>query len=119
MPLFETLLNICAKQVEATLIPQYAMRTAKDTRIVIDGVVLDEHGLPFAYWEAKDTDDDLSQAVQQKRDAGYPIDNIVFQTPERGALTPERTGRIRPRYIRACEPYCLAPNTYFHILPPR
>ena len=83
---FETLLNICAKQVEATLIPQYAMRTAKDTRIVIDGVVLDEHGLPFAYWEAKDTDDDLSQAVQQKRDAGYPLDNILFQTPDRGLL---------------------------------
>ena len=83
---FETLLTICAKQVEATLIPQYAMQTASDDRIVIDGAVLNEIGIPFAYWEAKDIDDDLSQAVQQKRDAGYPLENILFQTPERGLL---------------------------------
>ena len=83
---FETLLTICAKQVDATLIPQYAMQTASDDRIVIDGAVLNEIGIPFAYWEAKDIDDDLSQAVQQKRDAGYPLENILFQTPERGLL---------------------------------
>ncbi len=83
---FETLLTICAKQVDATLIPQYAMQTASDDRIVIDGAVLNEIGIPFAYWEAKDTDDDLYQAVQQKRDVGYPLENILFQTPERGLL---------------------------------
>ncbi len=83
---FETLLNTCARQVNATLIPQYAMRTATDDRIVIDGAVIDEYGIPLAYWEAKDTDDDLDIAVQQKRDAGYPLDNILFQTPKRGIL---------------------------------
>ncbi|MDE0314312.1 MAG: N-6 DNA methylase [Candidatus Poribacteria bacterium] len=83
---FETLLNTCARQVNATLIPQYAMRTATDDRIVIDGAVIDEYGIPLAYWEAKDTDDDLDIAVQQKRDAGYPLDNILFQTPVRGIL---------------------------------
>jgi len=83
---FETLLTICAKQVDATLIPQYAMQTASADRIVIDGAILNEIGIPFAYWEAKDIDDDLSQAVQQKRDAGYPLENILFQTPERGLL---------------------------------
>ena len=83
---FETLLNTCARQVNATLIPQYAMRTATDDRIVIDGAVIDEYGIPLAYWEAKDIDDDLDIAVQQKRDAGYPLDNILFQTPERGIL---------------------------------
>ena len=83
---FETLLNTCARQVNATLIPQYAMRTATDDRIVIDGAVLNEYGIPIAYWEAKDIDDDLDIAVQQKREAGYPLDNILFQTPERGIL---------------------------------
>ena len=58
------------------------MRAPKGNRIVIDGVVLDEYGLPFAYWEAKDIDDDLATAVQEKRDAGYPLDNILFQTPQ-------------------------------------
>ena len=83
---FEGLLHACAKQVNATLVPQYAMRAPKGNRIVIDGVVLDEYRLPFAYWEAKDIDDDLPRSVQEKRDAGYPLDNILFQTPERALL---------------------------------
>ena len=83
---FAFLLDTCAKQIDATLIPQYGMHTAKGNRIVIDGVVLDEYGLPFAYWEAKDIDDDLAKAVQDKRDAGYPFDNILFQTPQRAIL---------------------------------
>ena len=83
---FEGLLHACAKQINATLVPQYSMRAPKGNRIVIDGVVLDEYGLPFAYWEAKDIDDDLPRSVQEKRDAGYPLDNILFQTPERALL---------------------------------
>ena len=69
---FEGLLHACAKQVNATLVPQYGMRARKGNRIVIDGVVLDEYGLPFAYWEAKDIDDNLTKAVQEKLDTGYP-----------------------------------------------
>ena len=62
------------------------MHTPKGNRIVIDGVVLDEYGLPFAYWEAKDIDDDLRKAVAEKRDAGYPLDNTLFQTPQRAIV---------------------------------
>ena len=83
---FAFLLDSCAKQVNATLIPQYAMRTANGNRIVIDGAILDEFGLPFAYWEAKDIDDDLLKAVGEKQQAGYPLDNTFFQTPERVIL---------------------------------
>ena len=39
---FDTLLHACAKQVNATLIPQYPMRTAAGSRIVIDGMIRDE-----------------------------------------------------------------------------
>ena len=83
---FAFLLDTCAKQLNAALIPQYGMHTPKGNRIVIDGVVLDEYGLPFAYWEAKDIDDDLVKAVQDKRDAGYPLDNTLFQNPQRTIL---------------------------------
>ena len=83
---FEMLLTVCAKQVDATLVPQFAMRAPSGNRIVLDGVILDEYGLPFAYWEAKDIDDDLSISVQEKREAGYPLDNILFQTPQRAIL---------------------------------
>ena len=83
---FAFLLDVCAKQVDATLVPQYPMRTPAGNRIVLDGVILDAYRIPFAYWEAKDIDDDLHRAVQQKRDAGYPFDNIFFQNPQRGIL---------------------------------
>ena len=83
---FETLLHTCAKQINATLVPQYPMRAPKGNRIVIDGAILDEYGLPLAYWEAKDIDDDLSRSVQEKQDAGYPLDNTLFQTPQRAIL---------------------------------
>ncbi|MDE0400217.1 MAG: N-6 DNA methylase [Candidatus Poribacteria bacterium] len=80
---FAFLLDSCAKQVNATLISQYPMRTTNGNRIVIDGAILDEFGLPFAYWEAKDIDDDLPKAVAEKQAAGYPLDNTCFQTPQR------------------------------------
>ena len=83
---FDTLLHACAKQINATLIPQYSIHTAAGNRIVIDGMVRDEYGLPLAYWEAKDIHDDLPRSVQEKRDAGYPLDNTLFQTPERAIL---------------------------------
>ena len=83
---FETLLHACAKQVNSTLVPQYPMRPPKGNRIVIDGAILDEYGLPLAYWEAKDMDDDLSRSVIDKREAGYPLDNILFQNPQRAIL---------------------------------
>ena len=83
---FAFLLDACAKQADATLIPQYSMRTPEGNRIVIDGVILDQYGLPIAYWEAKDMDDNLAKAVQEKRDVGYPFDNIFFQNPQRGIL---------------------------------
>ena len=83
---FAFLLDACAKQVNATLVPQYPMRASKGNRIFIDGTVLNEIGLPLAYWEAKDMDDDLARAVIDKREAGYPLDNTLFQNPQRVIL---------------------------------
>ena len=84
--LFAFLLDSCTKQIKGTFIAQYAMQTAAGKRIVIDGLVRNEFELPLAYWEAKDVDDNLLKAVEEKRDAGYPFDNILFQTPQRAIL---------------------------------
>ena len=114
---FAFLLDTCAKQVNATLIPQYAMHAAKGNRIVIDGVILDEYGLPFAYWEAKDIEDDLLKAVQEKRDAGYPLDNILFQNPQRAILY--QNGQIALDLDIADPPHLIAALQYlFSYLPP-
>ena len=82
---FYALMQHCAKKVNATFQREYRMKGSRGN-ISIDGAVLHELGLPFAYWEAKDIHDDLAQAVHQKREAGYPFDNILFQTPERAIL---------------------------------
>ena len=82
---FGALLDHCAKKIDATFSQQFPMTTHAGNRIVIDGAVT-KLGLPVAYWEAKDIHDDLTQAVQQKRQAGYPTDNILFQTPQRAIL---------------------------------
>ena len=84
---FAILLDLCAKKINATFAPQYSMRSPKGNRIVMDGAIIsEEYRLPLAYWEAKDMDDDLPKAIQEKRDKGYPFDNIVFQNPERAIL---------------------------------
>ena len=84
---FAQLLATCAKKVGVTLEPQHSMHSPKGNRIVIDGAIIDgEYKLPLAYWEAKDMDDDLPKAIHEKRDKGYPFDNIVFQNPERVIL---------------------------------
>ncbi len=82
----QTLLDACAKKVDATFVPQYAMRTDAGNRIVIDGAILDEYRLPFAFIEAKDIHDDLGREIQRKFANGYPDTNIFFYTPQRGIL---------------------------------
>ena len=82
---FGSLLNTCAKQIDATFSQQYQMQTDAGNRIVIDGAVT-KLGIPLAYWEAKDIHDDLPRAIRQKQHAGYPQNNILYQTPERGIL---------------------------------
>ena len=83
---FAFLLATCAKRAGVTLEPQHTMHSPKGNRIVIDGAIRDEYGFSIAYWEAKDKDDDLPKAVQEKRNNGYPFDNILFQNPDRAIL---------------------------------
>ena len=82
---FYTLMQHCAKKVNGTFQREYR-KQGSGGDIYIDGAVLHELGLPFAYWEAKDIHDDLAKAVEQKRAAGYPFDNILFQTPKEAIL---------------------------------
>ena len=61
-------------------------RGVKNKRIVVDGALIDNFQLPHGYWEAKDIHDDLPAEVIHKFAAGYPRDNILFQTPHRAIL---------------------------------
>ena len=83
---FQSLLESCGKQFDWTLVPEHPMALNRNKRIVVDGALIDDFRLTHGYWEAKDIHDDLSTEVQRKFEAGYPTDNILFQTPQRAIL---------------------------------
>ena len=83
---FQTLLEQCARQCGWTLVPEFAISPQRGKRIVVDGALVDDFRLTHGCWEAKDIDDDLPVEVERKFAAGYPRDNILFQTPRRAML---------------------------------
>ena len=88
---FATLLQHYARQNNLTLICEKSLRTLQNTIIYVDGMLTDnDFGLPRGYWEAKDLHDNLTTAVRQKFNAGYPQDNILFTTQERAILYQDR-----------------------------
>ena len=83
---FQALLEACARQRDWTLICEYTRRLPGSTAIRLDGALLDEHSLPRGTWEAKGIKGTLRAEIDKKFAAGYPQDNILFQTPERAIL---------------------------------
>jgi hypothetical protein len=80
---FENLLTVLAKQRGWIFIP---LLSVTGRRIIPDGTIRDSHGLPRAYWEAKDTDDDLDQEIKKKIAKGYPRNNIIFEDTRNAVL---------------------------------
>lgn len=83
---FQDLLVSCGRQFQWTLVPQYAVKRPKKQPIRIDGALVDGFNLARAFWEAKDSKDDLKKEVQKKFAVGYPKDNIIFQQPDLAML---------------------------------
>ena len=83
---FQDLLQHCARQAGWTLVPEHAVNPRRGRRIIVDGALIDDFRLTHGYWEAKDIHDDLPAEVERKFAAGYPRDNILFQTPKRAIL---------------------------------
>lgn len=76
---FGQLLNKFSKLRGWLLIEEESIKTAKGTTIRLDGVLRDDFGLTYGYWEAKDDQDDLEREIVLKRDKGYPFNNIIFE----------------------------------------
>ncbi len=83
---FQALLDTCARQRDWTLICEYTLRIPGRNPLRLDGAMLDEHSLPRGTWEAKGVKGNLRAEIEKKFNAGYPQDNILFQTPERAIL---------------------------------
>jgi hypothetical protein len=76
---FKDLLKAWGRSRDLQFIPEHEYITPTKERRYIDGALL--HGLrvPFGYWEAKDTDDDLDEEIAKKFRRGYPQTNIIFE----------------------------------------
>lgn len=83
---FQTILQQCARQFDWTVIAEYPVERPKRPSLRVDGAVVDSWKLVHGYWEAKDEHDDLKEEVKKKIAKGYPVDNILFQAPDRAIL---------------------------------
>ncbi|MDE0018607.1 MAG: N-6 DNA methylase [Candidatus Poribacteria bacterium] len=83
---FQNLLQYYCRQADLILVCESSHYTTENRRIRPDGEVVDTFGLPYGYWEAKDTQDDLYIETDKKFAAGYPSKNIVFQSPTHALL---------------------------------
>ena len=83
---FQSLLAHCARQHDWTLVPEWEIRRPRRMPLRVDGALVDDFRLTHGFWEAKDIQDDLRREIRRKFEAGYPRDNILFQTPRRALL---------------------------------
>ena len=61
---FQELLEICARQFDWKLVPEYPIKRKGLTALKADGALLDIYGLSQGLWEAKDIDDDLEKEIK-------------------------------------------------------
>ncbi len=84
--LFQRLLEHCSRKVGWTFVGEYKYKRKDRHSVSIDGGMIDIFKIPQAFWEGKDSQDDLAKEIQKKFSIGYPRDNIIFQAPTRAIL---------------------------------
>ena len=92
---FKDLLKAWSRQLNWQFSAQFPFQSVQKTRIVPDGTIFHSIGLPFGYWEAKDTADDLDVEIRKKLARGYPQDNIIFENSETAVLIQDRNEAFR------------------------
>ena len=83
---FQDLLQYYSKRMQWQFIEEYPIKRKGRRDASVDGALLDQFSLARAFWEAKDTKDDLAFEVRKKFEDGYPQTNILFWQPGRAIL---------------------------------
>lgn len=83
---FKDLLKSWGRSLDLTFIHEYELDTRTKERRYVDGALLHTLRVPFGYWEAKDSKDDLDTEIARKFRAGYPKTNIVFEDSTQAVL---------------------------------
>jgi predicted helicase len=83
---FKDLLKAWGRSEHLEFVPEYQFETKMRDRRYADGALLHTLRVPFGYWEAKDSDDDLDEEITKKFRAGYPKTNIIFEDSTQAVL---------------------------------
>jgi len=83
---FADILKKCASPFGWHLVEEYQFKGTARQSLRADGALIDPLTLVHGLWEAKDSADDLQQEIKKKSAAGYPLTNILFQSPTRAVL---------------------------------
>src|SRR5258708_5981164 len=83
---FKDLLKEYARSYDLTFVPEHEVSSLAKERRYVDGALMHTLRVPFGYWEAKDTEDDLDAAIEKKFRAGYPKTNIIFENSRQAVL---------------------------------
>jgi predicted helicase len=83
---FKDLLKSWGRSQDLVFIPEYEIESKTKQRRYVDGALLHTLRVPFGYWEAKDSDDDLDAEIAIKFKAGYPKSNILFEDSNKAVL---------------------------------
>lgn len=77
---FGSLLESWGRSHDLILIQQWEGKGSRGNHIRVDGALVPQVlRIPFGYWEAKDSKDDLDRQIAAKIAAGYPDDNIIYE----------------------------------------
>ena len=82
---FARLLEGYSHKKHLTLIEEFTYKTEQGGNIRFDGVLKNDMGLNFGFWEAK-ANVDLEDEIRKKFNKGYPKSNILFEDGERAVL---------------------------------
>lgn len=83
---FKDLLKGWGRTYDLVFVPEHEVAAPTKERRYVDGALMHTLRVPFGYWEAKDTEDDLDAAIEQKFRAGYPKTNIIFENSRQAVL---------------------------------
>jgi predicted helicase len=83
---FADILKKCAQPYGWHLVEEYQFKGTNKQPLRADGALIDPLTLVHGLWEAKGTTDDLQKEIKSKVAAGYPLTNIIFQSPTRAVL---------------------------------
>ncbi len=83
---FADLLKRCCPPYGWHLVEEHAFKGTGKQPLRADGAIITDFNLLHGLWEAKDSDDDLRKEIKSKVAKGYPLTNILFQSPTRAVL---------------------------------